>query len=327
MQRTLFSLLIAFLCFGSSTHAAREILLRLQPAPEAPVIAKVTASDKVLLDTAPAPSNAELGWRQIALPTPFEGYVPEATLGKNFEIIEGTAVQYLPTSESAVITRVEQDDHYEVVRVKDEWATVRFKKDITGYFVDDATEEVAINFDSLKLTQASTQAPKPIAFPEPVAIPAPRARVNPDQPIAQLDPNALPPENVSWQAAGSPTQKESSRPAPHSPVPTLGSVPIMVSPDQTQAREAAPELGPAKTPRLLTGKLVREIHVDGPDYPIRLKSPEGRLIAYVDFSKIYVSDLAPYLNQKVYIRGQIYPLPNTHSQLVILAETLKLAPQ
>jgi len=101
--------------------------------------------------------------------------------------------------------------------------------------------------------------------------------------------------------------------------------PIMVSPDQTQAREASPDLGPAKTPRLLTGTLTREINVTGPTYPIRLKSPEGRLIAYVDFSGIYISDLAPYLRQKVYVSGQIYPLPNNSAQLVILAESLRLA--
>jgi hypothetical protein len=99
----------------------------------------------------------------------------------------------------------------------------------------------------------------------------------------------------------------------------------MVSPDQTQAREASPDLGPAKTPRLLTGQLLREINASGPGYPVRLKSPEGRLIAYVDFSSIYISDLAPYLGQKVYIRGQIYPLPDTPAQLVILAESLRLA--
>jgi hypothetical protein len=100
----------------------------------------------------------------------------------------------------------------------------------------------------------------------------------------------------------------------------------MVPSEQTQARETTPELGPAKTPRLLTGQLVRQISADGPDYPIRLLTPEGRLIAYVDLSRIYISDLSPYLNQKVYINGQIFPLPKANSRRVILAESLKLAP-
>ena len=99
----------------------------------------------------------------------------------------------------------------------------------------------------------------------------------------------------------------------------------MVTPDHTQAREDTPDLSPAKTPRLLTGKLARQIEVDGPGYPIRLKSPEGRLIAFVDLSRIYLPDLGPYLGQKVYLRGQVHPLPNSSGQLVILAETLRLS--
>ena len=99
----------------------------------------------------------------------------------------------------------------------------------------------------------------------------------------------------------------------------------MVTTDNTQAREATPDLGPAKTPRLLTGQLVRQIEVDGPGYPIRLKSPEGRLIAFVDLSGIYMPDIDPYLGKKVYLRGQIHPLPNASGQLVILAETLRLS--
>ncbi|MDQ8193532.1 hypothetical protein QEH59_03790 [Coraliomargarita sp. SDUM461004] len=330
MRRT-FSISLLGCILAISSHAAQEILLRLQPSLDAAVIAKVTASQKVLLDTAPAPINAELGWRQIALPTPFEGYVPEATLSKNFTIIEGTPVHYLPTNESVSITQIDKNDHYEVLRVKEAWATIRVQKDITAYFLYNTEEASASNWTApLNTPQANKvndtdSAPKPIAFPEPVTIPAPRARINPDQPIAQLDPTTLPPENVTWQAAAQ-NEKQTERKAhdqdPHTPQLSL---PIMVSPDQTQARENIPELGPAKTPRLLTGTLIREINVEGPGYPIRLRSPEGRLIAYVDFSKIYISDLTPYLNQKVYLRGQIYPLPKTHSQLVIQAETLRLA--
>ncbi len=324
-MRTLFYLFIGLTGLCSTSHAAKEILLRLQPTADAPVIAKVTASEKVILDTAPAPTNAPLGWRQLALPTPFEGFVPIAALEKNLSIVEGTPVHYLPTTNSAEITRVETGDSYEVIRAKEEWATVRFRKDITGYFLDDSTEEVAINFDAISVPLVATK-PAPALTPEPVTIPAPHASINPDQPIGQLDPNALPEENVVWKPARLSGSDAESAPLTRIPHPTSRvSAPIMVSPDQTQAREAAPDLGPAKTPRLLTGQLVREINVSGPGYPIRLKSPEGRLIAYVDFSGIYISDLAPYIGQKVYLRGQIYPLPNTPGQLVILAESLRLA--
>lgn len=344
MQRTLCTFLIALICFGSQSHAAKEILLRLSPEAEAPVIAQVTASEKVILDTAPAPINAELGWRQLLLPTPFEGYVPAAKLSKNFDIAEGTEVHYLPTTESASITQVATDDVYEIVRVKEDWATVRFRKSIMGYFIDDSTQQVALDLKHAQQAAATKAAttkpqsltrtqptPEPVAIPrpnlEPVAIPAPRTQVNPDQPIAQLDPNSLPPENVNWQALRS-EDKQTQRTPTHlssAPVASASDL-IMVPSEQTQAREVAPELGPAKTPRLLTGQLVRQISADGPDYPIRLQTPEGRLIAYVDFSRIYISDLAPYLNQKVYINGQIFPLPKANSRRVILAESLKLAP-
>ena len=340
MLRILFYSLLICLGLCHSSHAAKEILLRLAPEADAPVIAKVTASEKVLLDTAPAPINAHLGWRQLPMPSPFTGYVPEASLSKNFEIQAGTPVQYLPTSQSASITHIATGDSYEIVRVKEEWATVRLSKEITGYFLSDASQQSALDLQARQLSTPpapSAQAPAPqapapqaIAVPEPVAIPVPRTQVNPDQPIAQLDPNTLPPENVAWQPA---TAQLPSGSVPHSPLPTGTAAapappitdPIMVSPDQTQAYEAKPELGPAKAPRLLTGTLVREINAKGPDYPIRLISPEGRLIAYVDFSKIYINDLAPYLEQKVYLRGQIYPLPDSHGQLVIQAESLRLA--
>lgn len=357
MNRTLFSFLLASLCLCGSAQAAKDILLRLQPAADAPVIAKLTASEKVILDTAPAPRNAALGWRQIALPTPFEGFVPVTTLSKNFEIVKGTPVHYLPTANAAQITRVEAGDIYEVVRVKEEWATVRFRKNIIGYFIDDSTEDVALAPSirsggfSRHLQQpdtaaeaAATERSAPAPAPAPVAIPAPPTRVNPDQPISQLDPNALPPENVVWQPArsgGFPGQSnvEGSRhsqttntaaeaaatPAPRISNPESRITDLIVSPDQTQAREATPDTRPAKAPRLLTGTLQRQLDKAGPNYPIRLRSPEGRLIAYVDLSGIYISDLSPYLDQKVYIRGQIYPLPDTPGQLVILAESLRLA--
>lgn len=353
MNRTLYSFSLCFLCLCSSAHAAKEILLRTAPEAGAPVIAKVAASEKVILDAAPAPRNAEAGWRQLALPTPFEGYVPTAAMSKNFEIVEGTPVRYLPSANAARITLVEEGDAYEFVRAKEDWATVRFRKHITGYFTDDATKEVALNPDirsggfsrhsrhlqkpDTAAEAAATQVPKPA--PEPLAIPAPRARVNPDEPISQLDPNSLPPENVVWKPArsrGSKSKGESgfstktTQPASEEPdmsrrSPARAEADLMVTPAQTQAREAAPELGPAKAPRLLTGILKQNLANDGAAYPIRLRSPEGRLVAYVDFSGIYISDLTPYLDQKVYVRGQIYPLPGSSSQLVILAESLRLA--
>jgi hypothetical protein len=53
-MRTLFYLFTGLISLVSTTHAAKEILLRLQPVADAPVIAKITASEKVILDAPPA---------------------------------------------------------------------------------------------------------------------------------------------------------------------------------------------------------------------------------------------------------------------------------
>jgi hypothetical protein len=346
MHRRLTSFFLVWLTLSAPLSGAREILLRTAPEAGAPAIAKITATDRVILDAAPAGRNAEEGWHQLALPTPFEGYVPTATLDKSLAIVAGTAVHYLPTTESATITEVAPDDRYEVVREQNDWATVRFYKPITGYFLlgpgDDAVR-VEIDLQAPRLTPLTpARKAQAVAAPagpseatlepalEPLAIPAPRRPINPDEPISQLDPDSLPPENVVWQpaadrgrasAARNEDQPESN-PPPRIPNPESA---IMVTPEQTQARETAPAPGPAKPPRLLSGQLIRQIEVDGPGYPIRLYSPDGRLIAFVDLSGIYLPDLNPYLNERVYIRGQIHPLPDSSSQLVIFAESLRLA--
>jgi hypothetical protein len=101
----------------------------------------------------------------------------------------------------------------------------------------------------------------------------------------------------------------------------------MVGPAETQAREAVdPEPSANSEPaRRLTGVLVREINKDGPAYPIRLRSPEGRLIAYVDLSALFISDLSPFIGQPVNLVGELRPLrPNTR-ELVILAREIRAA--
>lgn len=337
MHHSIHHWLLFCLALPLSGQDARELLLQLAPEADAPVIAKVIASDKVILDAAPAEPNADEGWRQLALPTPFEGYVPTATLDKNLEISPGTAVRYLPTSESAKITEVKPDDRYEVVRENNDWATVRFDKPVTGYFrLGSGTETTvaeaarseprapAAGEPEPTRTIARPEKPVPQPILEPLTIPAARGTVNPDVPISQVDPDSLPPENVTWRPARARRAEADRKPAGNPETSSPLAEPIMVPADQTQAREAAPEPAPGKVPRLLTGQLLREIEADGPSYPIRLRSPEGRLIAYVDLSGIYIPDVDPYLGEKVYIRGQIHPLPETSGQLVILAESLRL---
>lgn len=188
------------------------------------------------------------------------------------------------------------------------------------------TEPRAPAAGELDPTRRIARPEKPVPQPvlKPLTIPAARATVNPDVPISQIDPDSLPPENVTWRPARAHRTEADPKPASTPETSSPLADPIMVPADQTQAREAAPELASDKVPRLLAGQLLREIEADGPSYPIRLRSPEGRLIAYVDLSGIYIPDVDPYLGEKVYIRGQVHPLPGTSGQLVILAENLRL---
>lgn len=329
MQRTLIRLFLCALLASAPLQAAKEILLQFSPETDAPVIAKITATEKVILDAAPAEKNAAQGWRQLPLPMPFEGYVPVATLNKSMAILGGTPVHYLPTAESAEITKAEEDDRYEVIRVKEEWATVRFYKDITGYFLgtEEAPSLPAPSSNSVPLDFSHIPA-NPVVEPivQPVAIPAAPKRINPDEPIAQVDPASLPPENVAWKPVVEVSNVSNDRETlPPSSGQSLNSDDIVVSTSNTQAREATPEVKPTKAPRLLTGMLIREIVANGPAYPIRLQSPEGRLIAYVNFSNMFIPDLSPYLDQKVYLRGAVHPLEGESSKLVIYAEDIRLA--
>lgn len=100
---------------------------------------------------------------------------------------------------------------------------------------------------------------------------------------------------------------------------------IMVSPSETQARNTPrqPELSLGSTARQLNGTLIRRLSSFGPRYPIRLESDSGKRIAYVDMSEIFISDLRPYLKQRVAIHGEVHPLVPGSKELVIVARTIR----
>ena len=76
--------------------------------------------------------------------------------------------------------------------------------------------------------------------------------------------------------------------------------------------------------RTLSGTLVRRLRNYGPRYPLRLRAANER-IAYVDMSKLFFSDLRPYLDQQVSISGEVRPLVPGSTELIIQARSLKLA--
>ena len=77
--------------------------------------------------------------------------------------------------------------------------------------------------------------------------------------------------------------------------------------------------------RTMVGKLVRRIKNYGPRYPLRLLSPSGERIAYIDMSRIFINNLHPYLNQQVYISGEVRPLVPGSRELILFARTIRLS--
>lgn len=321
------AILIYSLLVFSATHlTAEDIILRLSPEASAPILNRITATEKVLMDAVPAAENEE--WMQLDLKLPFEGYVPAATLTKNLAIIQQTPVHFLPDTSSETITRAMDGDIYEIKRVKDEWATVRFNKELTVYFRAGAVPSAA-----------TVQKPEPVPEPPlldltlsaPTHTPEPNAaNFDPTLGVGQTSPDDLPPENVVWKSAPrAPAPIRGPQPKAVEKTPAPPSLPngIMVSSDQTQAREARTQGAPPKDQpvRLLVGTLVRKIETTNPAYPVRLLSEEGRLIAYVDFSGYFIEDLSPYLNQRVYLRGQLVPTQTNDKELVIFVRNIQIA--
>ena len=305
-----------------------DLLLRLQPDEASPVVKRIIATEKVLLDAAPVADAPE--WQQLELMLPLEGYVPAAALTKNFEIVERTAVRFLPSANAFELTKIEPGDRYEIGGAEAEWTRVTFQKKLTAYFSADASP-----------TEIDMTESREISAPEPPTLELPtdsgpagedrreEGRFDPDAPVGTRNPDELPPENVVWKTGPrSPAPIRQPQPRAIEATPSAPALPdgIMVGPSETQAREkkTSTEAPGADQPsRRLTGILVREIRGDGPAYPIRLRSPEGRLIAYVDFSGIFISDLSPFINSQVDLRGPVRPLRHGDRRLVMFAREIK----
>ena len=315
---------------------AEDIILRLRPEASAPILTRMVASEKVLLDAAPAGSDAN--WKVLELDIPFEGFVPESALTKNFAIIEDTPVHYLPEADADVITRARDGDLYEIKRVKDGWATVRYNKTLKTYFRSDANASPQpLSTAAPELLPAEPKvAPR---LPEPVHTPAPQTRgFDPNLGVGTTALSDLPPENVIWSSTSRqpqmPPEPEPLQPLeepmpiieqpPNQPIPEREPRPIVVSPEDTQAREAQTRTPPeADQPhRVLTGILVRDLGAPQRSYPIRLNAPDGRMIAYVDLSGIFIEDLSLFLNQRVMLRGQIVRADPNSRDLVIFVHQI-----
>ncbi len=322
-------LCLVCLCLACLTvHAGGdEIALRLQPAADAPVVAEILATEKVRIDAAPVPGLPD--WLQLALPLPLEGYIPTAALNKRLSLGEGTSVHTLPSTTALVLATLGADDPFTIAEAEDDWTRITFEKVVTAYFPS-ASQNAPVQPDPA----SAWIAPEPPTLELPTdttpLLQQPDRRLDGSGPVSTLRPDQLPPENVVWKAAPrNPAPIRQPQPRAYTPRPAAPDLPegIMVDPAETQAREPAAIEPPAPDQplRRLTGILVREIDEEGPAYPIRLHSPEGRLIAFVDLSELFIRDLGPFLGQPVELRGPLLPLSPTNRQLVIFARELRRA--
>lgn len=304
--------------------SGKDISLRLQPDASTPVFTQITATEKVLLDARPVPGEPD--WQQLERLIPLEGYLPTATLSKNFEIVESTAIRLLPLGSSPQLSTIHPGEHYQIDQVDEKWSRITFETVMTGYFPSHA---LPAGVEAAGAAGFSAAEPSPLALPSGSEPPdAAQFDLSVGLGTGIADEPAL--GNIFWKSVPrSPAPIRQPQPQAIDPVLRAPELPngIMVGPGQTQSPEAdaLPAARSDDPLRLLTGMLVREIQSDSGSYPVQLRSPEGRFIAFVDFSDLFINDLTPFLDQRVFIRGQLSPLRLNNGQLVIFAREIRLA--
>ncbi len=283
-----FKNIIALLICLSAAQAENVIFL-LAPEAGAPVVARVNANDSAIKNASDVlgsePDNN--AWKWIDYPVTLVGYVPTMTVGKNFAIADGTLVYSEQTNNSDILSIIEAEDVFIVLESNEKWTKVRGTKEIPVYF----SRLPQLGLTSLSEIEMATITPSYQMSTEPM----PQIR------NAHIDHMA--------------------------PEPSPELTDIMVE-SNIQTKRSAPkspgEMHGIPT-RTMAGKLVRRYRNYGPRYPLRLLSPSGNRIAYIDISRIFISDLRPYLDQQIHISGEVRPLVPGSRELVIFARTIRLS--
>ena len=306
------SLLLACLAALSSVSLhAKDVILRLAPTESAPIVARVDSQTPAVASARPVleADKARAGWKWIERTATLDGYIPTSSLSKNFEIALNTHVRAAPKPSAPILTSVQAGDRIQITASNDQWSTVRFRKAVPVYFRVQALP-----------THTANQVPGH-------ALPA-RPKINPYAKTTNIDPNKLAPENVKWRAApaGTPDPVLPKK-APALQPRRAKATSIMTGSADLHESELpqAPEVTSDAPIRNVRGILVREITNSGPRYPIRLKTRDGKRIAYVDMSHVFISDLRPFLAKPVQIIGEVRPVAPGTQDLIIQARTIRLA--
>ena len=304
---------LQFACLAALSSAAlhaQDVILRLAPTESAPIVARIDSHTPAVASARPVleADKARAGWKWIEHTTTLDGYIPTSSLSKNFEIALNTHVRAAPKPSAPILTSVQADDRIQITASNDQWSTVRFRKAVPVYFRVQALP-----------THTADQVPGH-------ALPA-RPQIDPYAKTTNIDPDKLAPENVKWRAAPAGTPDPV---LPKKPPPTQRRAkPTSIMTGSADLNESelpqAPEVASNAPIRNVRGILVREITHSGPRYPIRLKTPDGKRIAYVDMSHVFISDLRPFLTKPVQIIGEVRPVVPGSQDMIIQARTIRLA--
>lgn len=323
LVRYLAAIALFFACHPISRAA--DVLLFIQPRDDAQIIGRSSSEDPAIQAAAEVLdiSAAAKGWKWTELSLETEGYVPTKAVSKGFEVAPGTFVRSQSNSGAIILTKAENGDRFEILASELDWTHVRFEKPIPVYFKD-----VAPSSEAFVTSMTQTTRAEPIAVRSATSNPS-IASFDPNQSVGTTRPSALAPENVEWKAGPTATTPSIQSTGPQNFIPEKPRPPkpVVVAPQRVapSERPRTPDVEIGTPTRTFSGRLVREIRNFGPRYPLRLKAGNGKRIAYVDISNVFVNDLRPYLDRNVFVSGEVRPVVTGSKDLVIYARVLRLA--
>ncbi|MDP4884140.1 MAG: hypothetical protein NWR08_08400 [Opitutales bacterium] len=301
MQRILRYTLALLFCATAGSQAG-EVLLRLNPDANAPTVARVDETSTTIQRSTQVanPFLAQNGWKQSQHKVSIEGYISTAKMSKNFEIELQTPLSADSSLNGTPLTRIEQSDQIKVLKVADQWAQLRVTKTLSVYFE--------------QLTRPVT----PLAPITMVDKPTYRRDTNDKSYLNDFDPargvgitrpEALPPENVVWRSSNS---APIPRPEPKPKAPRITPAPL----SQATAAQQTTFL-PGVIYRF-SGTLAQAGNA------LQLEDSQGNRLADVDISQMYINDITPYLNQQVYIHGEVQLSEGHNEVIAITARTIRI---
>jgi hypothetical protein len=329
---------------------ANDVILRLSPSVNAPIIAKIDDQAPLMKTARPVleSTQARQGWQWLEYTTTLDGYILTKQLSKNFEATPNSLVRLEPNNQAQVLTAIQPGDLFEIKASNDTWTTIRIRKAVPVYFnamqlpIYTAAQVPAPSYTATQVPTSSYSEATATAIPQ-------RITVDPNKKVANIPTNRLKPENVKWlptqrgiQRAATVNQpvlvprdsasyqpvtiQSEAQPILQTPIQRETPTSIVVYNSEQQASELPqrPAVQANSQLRTLNGTLIREISNTGPRFPIRLISQSGQQRAYIDMSHIFVSDLRPYLNKPVQIIGEVMPNVAGSQDLIIQARTIRL---